>query len=368
MSIKILYITNGINGAAGLERVLSIKTNYLIENFGYEIHFITLNQGDSELFYEFNKKIQHHDITAAGSPLNYIISYIKGLNNIVKKINPDIISVCDDGLKGFYVPLIIQKPCPMVYERHVSKNIEITKDKTSLKAKILTWVKYKLMHFGARFYDKFVVLTSGNLKEWSLNNLMVINNPLSFDENVPKSTLNRKIVLAVGRHDYQKGYDRLLEIWERISKKYPDWQLHIYGKKNTELGFEAMADNLNISNTVSFFDPVKNISAIYQKASIYLMSSRFEGFGMVLTEAMIHGVPAISFNCPYGPSDIIDNGYNGILVANGNIDSFAESLELLIVNNTLRKEMGSRAIHKALTFHPDKIIEEWDNLFKSLKN
>lgn len=364
--MRVLYITNQICGAAGLERVLSIKARLLAEVYQHEVHIITLNQGNQSLFYDFGNKIIYHDITLRSSKLWYLKDYIFNLRTHVKAIAPDVISVCDDGLKGFFLPIILGKPCKMIYERHVSKEIEKANDHFNL----VQWVKRKLtfnlMYFGGRFYDKFVVLTKGNLNEWPLKNTTVINNPLSFPDNVASSSLNTNIVLAVGRHDYQKGYERLLKAWSKITKQHPDWQLHIYGKRNPEIKLDQLANSLNIDHTVSFFDPVKNISAVYQGSAIFALSSRYEGFGMVLTEAMIHGVPCVSFDCPYGPSDIIDHNENGLLISNGDIDKFSNALSKLISDDTLRIEMGKAAKVKASYFKAEKILNEWDALFRSL--
>ncbi len=364
--MRLLYITNQICGAAGLERVLSIKAKLLAEAYHYDVHIITLNQGDMPLFYDFGNAITYHDIELPQNKLGYLKGYVKQLRSYVKKIQPDVISVCDDGLKGFFVPLLIGKPCKMIYERHVSKEIEKEND----TFKLLPWLKRKLtfnlMYFGGRYYDKFVVLTKGNLNEWPLKNTMVINNPLSFSDTVPRSTLTNKIVLAVGRHDYQKGYERLLESWRLVMQQHSDWKLHIYGKKNPSIKLDALAQTLNITNAVSFFDPVKDISNVYQNSSIFALSSRYEGFGMVLTEAMVHGVPCVSFDCPYGPSDIIDHDVNGVLIKNGDTEAFAKALSKLMSNEDLRLQMGQAAKEKASHFKPEKILNEWDALFRSL--
>ena len=364
--IKLLYVTNQICGAAGLERVLSIKARLLAEAYNYEVHIITLNQGNTELFYDFGTNIKFHDLSLSGPPIKYIRQYIKQFKSKVYSIEPDVISVCDDGLKAFFLPFILNKPCPMVYERHVSKEIENTADKFNLLKWIKKEVTYRLMYLGGKQYNKFVVLTKGNLKEWPLKNLKVISNPLSFSKDVTKSPLDKKIVLAVGRQDFQKGYDRLLDAWREVIKTNPLWELHIYGKKDYTLHLDTLSENYNIGKSVHFFDPIKNISDAYQNASIYVMSSRYEGFGMVLIEAMIHGLPCVSFNCPHGPSDIIDHNKNGLLVENGNIKSLAQSITKLMNNVNTRKQMGSEAIDKALVFSPEIILEQWHKLFKSL--
>ncbi|WP_298540325.1 glycosyltransferase family 4 protein [uncultured Aquimarina sp.] len=363
--MKLLYITNQICGSAGLERVLSIKTDYLIEKYGYDIHILTMNQNNTPVFYDFNDTIRFHDITVKGNPIQYFLQYQKGLRSIVQKVQPDMISVCDDGLKGFFVPSIVGKPCPMIYERHVSKNIEVKEDKVSFKTQLITNIKYRLMHLGAKRYDRFVVLTTDNLSEWKLKNLQVISNPLSFNPDT-KAVLEAKTVLAVGRQSYQKGYDRLLKSWKTIQDKYPDWKLKIYGKKDESLNLEGLANTLGIDSSVEFHSPTKEILNEYLNSSIYVMSSRFEGFGMVLIEAMACGVPAISFDCPCGPSDIITDNTDGFLVENNDISAFSEAIEKLILNPEKRKKMGANAKENIRRFLPEEIVPQWDTLFKSL--
>ncbi|WP_378173656.1 glycosyltransferase family 4 protein [Aquimarina sp. SS2-1] len=365
--MKLVYIVNRIDGPGGLERVLSIKASKLTDDYNYDIHIVTLNQDTNDLFYDFSPKLTYHNVSAKGNPVARMYGYMNGLRKVIKQLKPDVIAVCDDGLKGFFVPIILGKPCPMIYERHVSRSVEIKKGKRSLTKRIITSVKYGLMNFGGRFYDHFVVLTRGNLNEWSFKNLKVIPNPLSFYPEA-KSTLENKKVLAVGKHSFQKGYDRLLKSWKQVVQKHSDWTLDIYGTIDEREGLDILANKLKISNTVNFYPPIKNISEKYQEASIYTMSSRFEGFGMVLTEAMAYGVPCVSYDCPYGPSDIITDGKNGVLVENGDIDAFAEGIISLIENQKQRESFGINAKETVKKYLPETIAKEWDLLFKSLKN
>ncbi len=364
---KLLYVTNQICGPGGLERVLAIKTNCLIEEFNYSIHIITLNQPkDTPLFYNFNENIQLHNVTVAGNPIHYFLSYKKAIKSIVNTVGPDVLIVCDDGLKGLLLPRLISGiNCPTVYERHVSKNIVLKEDNPSLLQKIKAWFTFKLMDYGASGYDKFVVLTNGNKNEWGLKNLNVIPNPLSFNTK-EESTLTNKKIIAVGKQSFQKGYDRLLKSWEIIIKDHSDWTLEIYGALDKSLGLEELAKELKVSEQVTFFPPTKDIANKYKEASIYVMSSRYEGFGMVLTEAMTYGVPCVSFDCPYGPSDIIENNVNGILVENNNIEALANGILFLINNEAARKEMGGKAKESTVRYLPVKIASKWDDLFKNL--
>lgn len=363
MPTKLLYITNRVSGSGGLERVLSIKAGMLAENYDYEIHIITLDQQNEALFYQFSDQLIFHDINTKGS----FWGYLKGLRNKVKSIKPDIISVCDDGLKGFFVPYFLRKPCPMIYERHASKNIFKNSERSGFLSSMKLKIFNGLMNFGAKKFDKFVVLTKANTEEWNLKNVAIIANPLSF---YPKrfSELSEKRVISVGTHNFQKGFDRLLLVWKNIIVGYPNWQLDIYGKIDKEENYVKMAKELDVQDTVNFFEPVQNIQDKYLESSIYVLPSRSEGFGMVLIEAMSFGVPCVAFDCPRGPRDIIDDGKNGYLVENGDLEEMTNKIELLIKSSSLRQRLGIKAQKKSEEYLPEIIVPQWDTLFKSLIN
>ena len=364
MKIKLLYITNGIKGAAGLERVLAVKASYLADKLGYEVHILTLNHNNDPIFYDFSPKIILHDIAVSGNPLLYIKKYSDGIKAAVNKINPDVISVCDDGLKGFFLPILLGNKRPIIYERHISKIIELGENPSFLKKKAKA-AKFVLMNKLAKGFDRFIVLTQDNVKEWDLNNIQVISNPLSFYP-AESAALTNKTVIAVGKHSFQKGFDILLDSWVLVHKKNPGWKLEVYGKANEALGLKAKAKQLGIGGSVHFFDPVKEIEQKYMASSIFAFSSRFEGFGMVLIEAMACGVPCVSFDCPCGPSDIISNDEDGFLIPNGNAILFAAKLNELIENQTLRIEMGTKAKTNVKRYLPETIVPLWDSLFKTL--
>ena len=355
---KLLYITNGINGAGGLERVLSVKASALAD-MGYDVSILVLNNTHLNPFYTFHPNIRFVSINVKGNPLNYWKSYSGGIKRVVQQIQPEIISVCDDGFKAFFIPKFLKTNAKIIYERHVSKLIESHDADSGLK-KFVTHIKWWLMERLASNFTKFVVLTHGNKNEWpTLSNLVVIPNPLSFYPMV-SSPLDRKIVISVGRITYQKGQDLLVKVWALVHEKFPDWELHLYGKEDLKV-----LDTVNLTNNVFHFPPEKNIEEKYLHSSIYVMSSRFEGFGMVLTEAMACGVPCVSFNCDYGPADIIENGIDGYIVEKEDIFALADKLMLLMQDSEMRKKMGKKAKENVKRFNVNEVVQQWDELFKN---
>lgn len=358
--MKILYITNGFTGSGGLERVLSVKASVLADDFSYNVHLLSLNEINKVPFFSFSKNVQFHSVTVGGNPISYFSQYKKKIQKIVDEIQPDIISVCDDALKGFLLPQIINTKAKWVHESHASMILGDKGKGVPLIKKLQHWLKQFL---GNRF-SKIVLLTQGNKKEWRLNNLEVIPNPLPF-ETAEMSTLHNKKIIAVGSHSYNKGYDLLLEIWSHIEKEFPDWELNVFGRGTYE-SLQSKAESLNLIN-IHFHNPVPNIEKRYLESSIFVLPSRSEGFGMVLIEAMSCGVPVISFDCPNGPKDIIIDGEDGFLVENGNVKEFANQIITLISCEELRNRMGQKAKQNVKRFAPEKITAQWDQLFKSLQ-
>lgn len=356
--MKILYITNGINGPGGLERVLSIKASYLAEYYKYEVFILSLNGNGNNPFYTFSDKIKFLNIVVSGNPLKYIFNYIKGVRRTVEYIKPDIVLVCDDGLKGFFIPKILKEKIPIIYERHASISLNA---KNSIKGKLIIL----LMKSQVKNFSKFVVLTKSNIKEWKGNNIIAIPNPLSFNCQ-SDNPLDQKKVIAVGSHSYNKGFDLLLKSWKEINKNHPDWKLTIYGKSDTKKQFIKLARQLEIENTVFFYEPVLDIKQKYLESSIMVLPSRSEGFGMVLIEAMACGVPCVSFDCPSGPRDIISNNIDGFLVPAENIELMIDKILILIKDQQLRLNFGFKARENVKRFDIEVIMKQWDNLYKSL--
>ncbi|MBT8778620.1 glycosyltransferase family 4 protein [Akkermansia muciniphila] len=359
MGRRLLYITNGIAGAGGLERVLSVRTRLLAEKYGDEIHVLTLNEEGREPFYDFFPGIRLHDVRMQGGPAARLTAWARGIREAVRKVSPDVIAVCDDGFKGFWIPFLVKGfRCPVVYERHVSRLIQAE----GKKFPVLMGVEFAAMRLLGGMFPRFVVLTPGNRGEWPMDNVEVIPNPLPFYPDVPSSGQERRVI-AVGKISPQKNYGALLRAWKEVHGKFPDWKLDLFGaeKDGGELRKEIRAAGLE--GSFLLHPPTREIMREYLASSICAMSSRYEGFGMMLAEAMACGVPCVAFDCPCGPGDIIRHGEDGLLAEAGNVPELASALERLMGDDALRASMAAKARENVKRYAAETVAARWDALF-----
>jgi GalNAc-alpha-(1->4)-GalNAc-alpha-(1->3)-diNAcBac-PP-undecaprenol alpha-1,4-N-acetyl-D-galactosaminyltransferase len=196
-------------------------------------------------------------------------------------------------------------------------------------------------------------------------NTVVIPNPVNIQENIP-CTKRDNTVLAVGNIDrwQVKGLDTLLDVWGEVSHQYPDWRLKIAGGGREEnfAYLKALARERSIENTVVFLGKVRDMKEVYTTSSIFVLTSRFEGFPMALAEAMSFGCTCVAFDVLTGPSDIIHDHDTGILVENQNKKRMAEAIASMIEDDSLREEMGKRASKSMQRFSTSAIVDKWESL------
>ena len=172
------------------------------------------------------------------------------------------------------------------------------------------------------------------------------------------------------RINYAKGYEYLIDVASRVMPNHPDWQWHIYGTGNTKYmaSLQQKIDDLGLTKQVILKGSHNHILDIYSQYAFLVFTSRFEGFGLVLLEAMLKGLPLVSFDIYSGPSDMIHNGQNGYLVAPFDVDAMASHVEELIHNRELRMHMHDHAHDHIVKFSEDTIIEKWISLIHSLSS
>ena len=374
---KIAYCIPAIYYPSGMERVLILKANYLMDS-GYEVHIIVTDGGDKKSYYEMHPEIVIHQLDIDYEELytlplhKRIPKYLKKQKLFKKKLNECLCELKPDitiSLLRRDINFINKMSDGSIKLGEIHFNKSNYRDFKNNKMpgfvqKIVQtfWMNQLIKEL--RKLDKFIVLSYEDQKEWTeLNNTMVIHNPLSFYPD-KQSTCENKEVIAVGRYVPQKGFDRLINSWAIVNKKHPDWNLRIYGD-GMRKELQNQIDSLGISSSCILEPTTSDIVSKYLNSSIFVLSSRYEGFGMVLVEAMACGVPSISFTCPCGPRDIINDNVDGILVEDGDIEEMANKIIYLIEHEDIRKEMGKAARENVKRFLPENIMPQWINLFES---
>jgi glycosyltransferase involved in cell wall biosynthesis len=180
------------------------------------------------------------------------------------------------------------------------------------------------------------------------------------------STVSEPVVVAAGRLTPQKGFDLLIAAFDRVAREAPGWTLRIFGSGVQRDELRALIEERGLTERVLLMGRTERLGEELSKASIFALSSRYEGFGMVIVEAMSKGVPVVSFDCPRGPSEIIHDGEDGLLVPNRDVEAFASALLRLIDDEPLRRRMGTAALQTASRYRPEIIGEEWERLLDGL--
>ncbi|MDE6642648.1 MAG: glycosyltransferase family 4 protein [Muribaculaceae bacterium] len=373
--MKIVYCLAGTFNSGGMERIVINKANWLAEH-GNEVYIVTTEQKGRKDFFPLSKGVTRIDLNILYSETNNYSVFKKafarrklikkhklGLSKVLNEIKPDIVISTFGNEVGFLHS--IKDGCRKIAEIHFSRWYRLQLNRKGiwrLIDKYLTYTDSRVLNK----YDKFVCLTQEDKQNWEKSlNIEVIPNFIDQSNN-NKADLQSKSMIAVGRFSYQKGYDRLVRAWSLVAAKYPDWELNIFGEGELKEIIQQQIDDLYLSNSINIHAPSSDIMSEYAKNSALIMSSRYEGLPMVLLEAASIGLPLISFACQCGPRDVINDGYNGFLVDNGDIQGLANAIIQLIENPSLRKSMGEKAYEKSTNYHKDLIMKRWVDLFQSL--
>ena len=375
---RIAYCIPSLATHGGMERVLTLKANYLADVVGYDIYVIVTDDKDKETFYPLSSKVHLINLNVDfGEMWKYsffkkILVYLKKQHLYkvrLTKVLMDIRADITDSLMRREINFIndIQDGSIKIGElhnnRHNYRNFE-ERDRNVLKEIFAKYWMNSLIR-EIRKLRCFIVLSAEDKYNWSeLKNVEVINNPISIQSYVT-ADVNSKNVIAVGRYSYQKGFDLLLQTWKIVENRHPDWNLYIYGGGD-RIPYQRKCDELEINNSCHLEPATSDIISKYLNSSIFVLSSRFEGFPMVLPEAMSLGLPCVAFTCPCGTKDIIKDGEDGLWVKNGDVDMLANKICYLIEYPDIRKQMGKQALLNIQRLQLDNIMKQWLTLFDDL--
>jgi glycosyltransferase involved in cell wall biosynthesis len=214
--------------------------------------------------------------------------------------------------------------------------------------------------------EQLVALTNADADDWRtyIPRVVVIPNPVTaYPETILPHDGSGHRILCVGRLESQKGFDMLIEAFALIANQCKDWFIDIYGDGTDKAMLTNMICRNNLVGRININAPIATIFDEYQRSEFFVLSSRFEGFGLVLIEAMSCGIPCVSFKCKYGPEDLIDDTVTGLLVDNGNVKELADKILWMINHKDERLLMGQKARQAAARFDKDAIMQKWHDLF-----
>ena len=362
MITRIAYICNGLYNSAGMERVLTTRANNLCGDF--DITFITYNQGERKDYFPLDERIHRKDIPAKDDA-----EYLMMLDDWLKRECYDI-TVSTGGAEFFFLHSI-KDGSKKVFEFHFSYDISKVW-LSGIKNKYKRWLYIKgqtlkrIWH--ARKYDQIVALCKTDAKKWRRysRHVTYIYNPLTIQTD-KHSDCTKKKVISVGRLHKQKGFDYLIDAWALIHQHLPDWTLDIYGEGGLRRALQAQIDKNGLTEVVFLRGKTDDIVSRYVDSSIFVLSSRDEAFGLVITEAEACGLPIVTFDCPSAPAELVEEGVNGYVVKMGDVQGLASRVMALMADEELLKRMGLESLRVSERFDVEAIAGEWKKLYEQLK-
>ena len=376
---KIVYCTPSLYMAGGVERVLTLKANYFADIYGYDITIITTDGKQRPNFFPLSERVRVVNLDINFEEMwhrsflfrlfIYVIKerkFKKQLSNELNRIKPDFtISLLRREI-NFLTD--IHDGSKKIGEIHINRAHyrNFTPNRSNPVKALFSKYWMSGLVKKVRQLDRFVVLTEYDRQAWQeIPRVDVIPNPLPFYPKII-SSIRKKRVISVGRYFDEKGYDLLLQSWSLVEKANPEWELVIFGEGNRPY-YERIAASLGLDlNRCILNDSISDVEKEYLESSLFVCTSRFEGFGMGIIEAMACGLPVVAFDCLWGPRSIISDGEDGLLVENGNTEMMADTIKSLINHPEIIWEMGLKARENVWRFNIDTIANKWKLLFDGL--
>lgn len=381
--MKIVYCIPMLYNTGGMERVLTQKANYLASHTDWNITIITTETppiGAACCYFPLDERVTVVEMGidfGADFASNLLVKtmqhirkqrlYKQRLIAWLKKEKVDVcVSLCGKEIEWLGHADI---PCRKVAELHFAMDYRKQLLMQYHHGFFWNWIgnikTWQLRHC-CKAMDALVVLTKADAQRWreeGIKQVISIPNPCSMTPTLSGGH-DKKQVLAVGRLHPQKGFDLLLQAWKIVAAQYPDWILKIVGEGSQRPLLEHLIDQLNLDHHVQMNGLSDCIQQDYEDSRVLALSSRYEGYPLAIVEAMSCGLPVVAFDCPEGPSELVQNNETGYLVANGDIKALADKLMYLMHNKKICLEMGEKAYQYALQhFAVDEIMSQWITLF-----
>ncbi|WP_238070187.1 glycosyltransferase family 4 protein [Psychrobacter sp. Ps1] len=356
--MKILILGSNFNNTGGTERVGSMLANGLSEA-GYEIVLASISCGNKP-FFPLNNDIKVVPLfDTIGRTFYRTPNIINRIRKLLKEEEVDTLIVVETMSVLFTLPAVIGLPVKHICWEHFNFNNDLGKSGRRIARQL-----------AARYCDSVVTLTERDKDYWlqgtqHKSQITAIANPCPFPVQKFVKEENIKIVLAVGRLTHIKGFDMLLEAWLQVNLSITNWKLKIVGEGEDRAQLTDFIEKNELADSVELVGNTDDISQYYRQAEIFCLSSRFEGFPMVLLETLAFGLPVVSFDCDTGPAEVLEHT-GSVLVPRNDVNQLAKSLISLMNDNEQRKVIGARSKEKAEVYQPQNIINQWTSLIESI--
>jgi glycosyltransferase involved in cell wall biosynthesis len=357
---RVLFFISKIGNTGGTERVCIAIANELAKR-GYEISILSMF--GCTPFFKVSDSIKLKAVFEKKRDLKLILPFaIYKIRRKMAALNPDVIVNVDSALFIYSQVAAIGMGIKKIVWEHF--NFKVSQGSV---ARI--WSR----RLAANFCDVVVTLTDRDRAQW-LNNLrckcpvIAITNPSSYPVTQKTVPPKENIVLSVGRLTFQKGFDLLIETWNLIDKRagVGDWKLFIVGSGEMEKELQDLIGKYSLEQSIQLLPATPQVDIYYRMASIYCLTSRYEGFPLVLLEAQSFGLPLISFDCETGPAEIIVHGSNGLLAPDKDVTILSELLERQMHDENSRQKMQEAALKESAKYDLAAVAAQWDQFLKSL--
>ncbi len=358
--LNVTFLITDFHFGGGGERAVANLANYFTTTLNYHVEIISFHRQKTSPVYYLDKNIEIKYLNVDQEPTNSIsnvYSKLKTYKRLKAYLN-----------NNYRKSIIISiGPYANIFLAYIKRtNIRrIGYEQNSFKSVNFLWSFFRRISY--KHLDATISLTE---KDFSLLNQIsskcfVIPNTRSFSVNINRK--NNKQILAIGRLSYQKGYNYLLDIFEKLSKHIPDWNLRIVGDGPLHDWLINEIQKRRLQNRISYIPLSENIADEYLNSSIYLMTSRFEGLPLVLLEAQAFGLPIVSFDCDTGPSDVVNDGSDGFLVDLYDVDTMIKKVRLLTDDENLRTFFSLNARLNSDKFSAENVCLKWQKVFSELE-
>ncbi|WP_454722532.1 MULTISPECIES: glycosyltransferase family 4 protein [Cupriavidus] len=356
MKPTICFLTGTLNAFAGAERMTAVIASALAER-GYPVRILSL--WDERSCFALHPAVTHHALFAQRPSFKRVyLSTVLGIRRFVKEHGVDVLIEVDTMLTLFTLPATLGLNVRRIAWEHCHFDEDLGKPARRIARRL-----------AARFDDAVVVLTERDRRRWMealtpRARIEVIPNPLPFPFPEVPASRESKTVLAVGRLVHAKGFDVLLHAWALVAPGHPDWRLEIVGEGEERTALESLARELDIAGSVGMPGARPDVESCYRDAAIFCLSSRYEGFGLVLLEAMAFGLPVVSTNCETGPKELLRSEGDALVVPVDDNRALASALSCLIASHDGDNRLGQAARQKAWTYSPTRIVRRWEPLLE----